>query len=315
MDVLSDVLTTVRLESAIHFCPELSAPWGIKVPVQSDRAVFYVVSRGSGYLELEGQESPISLVGGDLVMLPHGIAHVLRDRLQTPAIPLEELLKDGCPSGATRAMKHGGGGERSAIVSGYFRFENRAARLFLSALPPLIHIRVEDGQAVPWLDVTLRFLASESTSETPGAQIVMARLTDVLFIQILRAHLLQDAKTNRNEACRSQASLLRALIDPQLGKALELIHQQPHYPWTVAELAEQVGMSRTGFAIRFTRIAGLAPLDYVRKWRMHKAGDLLRHGENNIDEIAGRVGYESGAAFSKAFKREMGITPGVYRKE
>jgi AraC-like DNA-binding protein len=198
------------------------------------------------------------------------------------------------------------------MVSGYFRFENRAARLFLSALPALIHIRVEEGQTVPWLDLTLRFLASESTSDAPGAEIVMARLSDVLFIQILRAHITQEAR--EREICRSKANLLRAMVDPQMGRALELIHRQPHYSWTVAELAEQIGMSRTGFAVRFAKLAGIAPLDYVRKWRMHKAGDLLRHGESNIDEIAGLVGYESGAAFSKAFKREMGIAPGLYRK-
>jgi len=312
MDVLSDVLTTMRLQSAIHFCPELSAPWGIKVPAQSDRAVFYVVPRGSCYLEVDGLEAPVSLVGGDLVMLPHGAAHIMRDRLQTTAIPIEELMKEGCASKATRTLRHGGGGETSAIVSGYFKFENLAARLFLSALPSLIHIRVEDSHTVPWLDATLRFLASESTSEVPGAQIVVARLTDVLFIQILRAHIAQDVK--QKEERKSKANLLRALADPQMGKALELVHEQPDHPWTVAELAEQVGMSRTGFAVRFTKVAGIAPLDYVRKWRMRKAGDLLRQGESNLDEIAGRVGYESGAAFSKAFKREMGVTPGLYRR-
>src|SRR5690348_7367841 len=115
MDVLSDVLSTVRLTSAIHICPELTAPWGIAFPQQEDRAVFYVLSRGSCYLEIEGGEAPLTLVGGDLAMLPHGAAHVLRDRPQTPAIPIEELLRDGCP-GAARTLQHGGGGEKSELV-------------------------------------------------------------------------------------------------------------------------------------------------------------------------------------------------------
>ena len=118
MDVLSDVLTTVRLHSAIHFCPELSAPWGIEVPAQRDRALFYVLSRGSCYLEVDGLESPVPLVGGDLAMLPHGAAHTLRDRLHTPAIPLEALLREGGMSGAPRAFHHGGGGGKSALVAG-----------------------------------------------------------------------------------------------------------------------------------------------------------------------------------------------------
>ena len=312
MDVLSDVLTTVRLHSAIHFCPELSAPWGIEVPAQRDRALFYVLSRGSCYLEVDGLESPVPLVGGDLAMLPHGAAHTLRDRLHTPAIPLEALLREGCMSGVACAFHHGGGGGKSALVAGYFKFENRAANLFLAALPALIHIRAEDGQSVPWLEATLKFLASESTSEVPGAQIIMVRLTDVLFIQTLRAHIAQDAKDG--QTCTNEAGMFRALIDPQIGKALEVIHQQPDHPWTVAELAARVRMSRTGFAVRFTTMAGIAPLDYVRKWRMQKASDFLRQGEEPLEDIAGRVGYESGAAFSKAFKREMGLPPGRYRK-
>ena len=313
MDVLSDVLTTVRLHSAIHFCPELSAPWGIEVPAQRDRALFYVLSRGSCYLEVDGLESPVPLVGGDLAMLPHGAAHTLRDRLHTPAIPLEALLREGCMSGVARAFHHGGGGGKSALVAGYFKFENRAANLFLAALPALMHIRAEDGQSVPWLEATLKFLASESTSEVPGAQIIMVRLTDVLFIQTLRAYIAQDAKDG--QTCKNEAGMFRALIDPQIGKALEVIHQQPDHPWTVAELAARVSMSRTGFAVRFTKMAGVAPLEYVRKWRMQKALDLLRQGEEPLEEIAGRVGYESGAAFSKAFKLEMGLPPGLYRKE
>jgi AraC-like DNA-binding protein len=313
MDVLSDVLTTVRLHSAIHFCPELSAPWGIEVLAQRDRAIFYVLSRGSCYLEVDGLESPVPLVGGDLAMLPHGAAHTLRDRLHTPAIPLEALLREGCMSGGACAFHHGGGGGKSALVAGYFKFENRAANLFLAALPALIHIRAKDGQSVPWLEATLKFLASESTSEVPGAQIIMVRLTDVLFIQTLRAYIAQDAKDG--QTCKNEAGMFRALIDPQIGKALEVIHQQPDYPWTVAELAARVSMSRTGFAVRFTTMAGIAPLNYVRKWRMQKASDFLRQGEEHLEDIAGRVGYESGAAFSKAFKREMGLPPGLYRKE
>lgn len=305
------------LQSAISFCPEMSAPWGIQVPAQEDRAPFWVVSRGSCYLEVDGRETPLPLVGGDLILLPHGTAHTLRDRLQTPAIPLDRLLREGLANEETNSLHYGGGGGKSALVSGYFKFNDCIASQLIAPLPALIHIRAEGGQSggqsVPWLESMLRFLAAESTSNAPGTEIIRARLTDVLFIQILRAFLAQiDEDEN---SCEKKGSIIRALVDPQIGKALALIHQQTDYPWTVAGLAEQVNMSRTGFAVRFSKLAGIPPLDYLTKWRMEKAGALLLGGEESLDEIAHRVGYESGAAFSKAFKREIGILPGHYRKE
>jgi AraC-like DNA-binding protein len=312
MDVLSDVLSTVRLQGAIHSCPELSAPWGVAIPAQPDRAPFYVLSRGSCYLEVDGG-GPVPLAGGDVVMLPHGDAHTLRDRLQTPVIPLDRLLREDSQGTVPCALRHGGGGGKSAFVSGYFQFEGRTATQLVAPLPPLLHIPAEEGQSVPWLEATLKFLAAESTSASPGAQLVMARLTDVLFVQIVRAYIMQADP--QGEACQRRAGILRALVDPQIGKALGLMHQQLDHPWTVAELAQRVSMSRTGFAVRFAKLAGITPLDYLRKWRMQKASDLLRQGEANLEQIARRVGYGSGAAFSKTFKEELGLSPGLYRKE
>ncbi|NOT61977.1 MAG: helix-turn-helix transcriptional regulator [Acidobacteria bacterium] len=156
-------------------------------------------------------------------------------------------------------------------------------------------------------------MVEEAAAETPGSEIIRARLTDVLFVQILRAFIAQVTKLSQN--CKGPARLLRAFVDPQISQALTLIHQQPLRRWTVAELAEELGMSRTSFAVHFSQVAGITPLDYLRKWRIHRACDLLQQAEHNLDEIAERVGYESGAAFSKAFKREMSITPGLYRKQ
>jgi AraC-like DNA-binding protein len=313
MDVLSDVLTTVHLRSAIRFCPELSAPWGISVPAQTDRAVFYFLSRGSGYLESSVTPEAVPLAGGDLVMLPNGDAHKLRDRLDSPVVPLGNVLEGACCEGRpVPTAQHGGGGEKSSLVAGYFIFEDRATNHLLATLPHLIYIPSEEGCTVPWLDATLRFLSSESNSNVPGATIVLDRLTDVLFIQIVRAYIARHEKPEKE--CREQAGVLRALIDPKMGRALEAIHEHPNHPWTVAELASRAGMSRTAFAMRFSSMIGIGPLDYVRKWRMLKAADLLRRNETSLDDVAGRVGYESGAAFSKAFKREMGVPPGLYRK-
>ncbi len=308
MDVLTDVLNTVHLQSAVHFCTALTTPWGIRVPAQSDRAIFYVMTRGSCYLEVDRLKSPIALAGGDLVMLSHGDAHSLRDRLDSPIVPLADLVKE-CPKhNAHRSFQHGGGGSLTALVAGHFIFENQTSKPLLSALPRLIHIHGEYGQAVPWLDTTLKWMAAETNSKNPGAQIIASRLTDMLFIQILRADIAEHAGQ-----CNSKPGWLRALADPNIGKAFELIHEQPNHPWTVAELATQVNMSRTAFSLRFAELAGVPPLTYVTQWRMLKAGDFLHQGAATISEIATAVGYESEASFSKAFKREMGVAPGTYR--
>jgi AraC-like DNA-binding protein len=310
MDVLTDVLNTVHLQSAVHFCTALTTPWGIRVPAQNDRAIFYVMTRGSCYLEIEGHKPPVSLAGGDLVMLSHGDTHVLRDRLNSPVVPLAKLVKACNKCDPHHSIHHGGGGSLTAIVAGHFIFENQMSKPFLSALPRLIHIHGEHEQAVPWLDTTLKWMAAEANSKNPGAQIIASRLTDMLFIQILRAHIAANAG-----ACNGKAGWLRAIADLHLGKAFELIHEQPNHPWTVAELASHVNMSRTAFSMRFTQLAGMPPLAYVTKWRMLKASDILRQGKAAISEIAMHVGYESEASFSKAFKREIGVAPGAYRRE
>ncbi len=313
MDVLSDVLNTVRLRSAVQFCTELTAPWGLRVPAQNDQAVFYVVARGSCYLEVEGHKALVSLVGGDLVMLLHGNAHVLRDHPDSSAVPLARLAKKCDRHDACRSFQHGGGGSLTALVAGSFLFANPASKSFLTTLPPLIHIHGDRGQLVPWLETTLKWMAAETTSNSPGAQIMASRLTDMLFIQILRAHIAEHA--GKENAGEEKAGWLRALADAHIGKAFELIHEQPDHPWTVAELAARVNMSRTAFSLRFAHLAGLPPLAYVTKWRMLRAGDLLHQGAATISEIAAAVGYESEASFSKAFKREMGVAPGAYRRE
>jgi len=313
MDVLTDVLNTMHAQSHVQFSMELTAPWGIKAPAVTDSALFFVVTRGSCYIEIDGLEAPISLVGGDLVMLPHGNAHTLRDHLDSTAVALEGLAR-GCPMhNAHRVFRYGGGGSLTSMVAGHFIFESQVSKPFLSALPPLILIHGEQGQMVPWLETTLKWMAAEANSKNPGAQIMVSRLTDMLFIQILRSHIAECS--GRESDCRVKAGWLRAMADPNIGKAFEVIHEQPNHPWTVADLAAQVNMSRTAFSTRFTNLAGVPPLAYVTKWRMLKAGDFLRRGEATIAEIALSVGYESEASFSKAFKREMGVAPGMYRRE
>lgn len=311
MDVLSSFLSSVHLASEIYLSVEMSAPWGVSFPDQPDRALFYVLSRGSCYIEVEGEGGPLPLVGGDLVMLPGGNPHTMRDRPTTPTTPVEQVRAEGTID-EHGLFRSGGGGERTSMIVGRFRFENHAAIPLLSSMPRLIRMRSEIANSVPGLAVTLRLLSSEATSSHPGKEILMDRLADVLFVQILRAFVEHEEQEGR--ALEDRAGLMHALADPELSKALMLMHRKPEHPWTVAELAERVGMSRTAFAVRFKTKAGVGPLEHLTRWRVQKACELLREGKKGVDEVAWRVGYESAAAFSRAFKREVGLSPGAFRR-
>jgi AraC-like DNA-binding protein len=199
------------------------------------------------------------------------------------------------------------------MVQGCFQLENGETSPLLGALPSLIHMRGENGQVVPWLDVTLKFIACEATSQLPGTEITVARLTDILFIQTVRAYIAALPGCDGEQ--KGNGCWLRALVDEQIGKALTFMHARPNHSWTVAELASRVGMSRSAFSSRFTMLVGIPPLTYMTRWRMHKAGEMMRQGKVPMTEIARSAGYESEAAFSKAFKREIGVAPGTYRRQ
>ncbi|MBK7586430.1 MAG: AraC family transcriptional regulator [Myxococcales bacterium] len=304
VDVLTDVLQTVRVSSVCYGRVELGAPWGVQVE-KAEAASFHVLLRGNAWLEVDGRAEPVALASGDLFALPHGHAHTLRDSPDTVARPLSEVVTVGgaCTGGV---LKVGGNGAAATLVCGAFQFEDRRHNPLLNVLPPLVLIRGEEGRAVHWLEPTLQFMACEAASGRPGAETVVSRLADILFIQIVRGFLASTPE--------SQRGWLRALTEPQIGAALGLIHQDPREPWTVATLASKVGMSRSTFAGRFAELVGEPPLHYVTRWRMQRAASLLRDGKSTLADIADRVGYESEAAFSKAFKRWVGAAPGAYRR-
>ena len=311
MDVLSSFLSSVHLASEIYLSVEMSAPWGVSFPDQPERALFYVVSRGSCYIGIEGEGGPLPLVGGDLLMLPGGSPHTMRDRPDTTTTPVERVLELGNYD-EQGVFRQGGGGEKTSLIVGRFRFENHAAIPLLSSMPRLIRLRDDVAHSVPGLAATVRLFSSEAASTLPGKEILLDRLADVLFVQMLRAYVANEEHEGRSY--ESRAGLIQALMDPELSKALTLMHRKPEHPWTVGELAERVGMSRTAFAIRFKAKAGVGPLEHLTQWRVQKACELLREGRKTLDEVAWRVGYESAAAFSRAFKREIGVAPGTFRR-
>lgn len=303
-DVLTDVLETVRVGAACYGRVEAAAPWGIGVDADEEDAKFHVLLSGECWLDVEGQE-PIHLSGGDLVAIPHGHAHSLRDEPGSPIRPLADLIT--APSGKCQSsIALGGDGVSATLVTGSFHFEDRRNNPLLSVLPPVIVLPGEMSRNVHWLEPTLKFIACEAASGRPGAQTVVSRLADVLFIQIVRGYLASLPP--------GASGWLGALGDMQIGSALGLIHQSPELDWTVQSLAARVAMSRSAFASRFARLVGEPPLAYVTRWRMQKAAGLLRQSSGTLADIAERVGYDSEAAFSKAFKRAVGSAPGAYRR-
>jgi AraC-like DNA-binding protein len=298
-------MDAVRLRSRVFCRSELKAPWGMALRA-SDYAHFHVVERGGAWLRIEGRE-PVALAGGDLVVVPHGAGHTLTDSPATKARPLLELARRASSGGSgCTVMRAGGDGAETRLVCGSFRFERREAHPLLELLPPLIHLRPAEAPAAEWLEATLRFLAWETREARPGTETIVSRLTDVIFVQVLRAWI--------ESLPEGRGGWLGALRDRQVGAALALVHRFPERDWTNAALAEAVGMSRSRFAARFSALVGEPPLAYVTRWRLETAAGFLLDGGLSMGEIAARVGYESEPAFSKAFRRRFGVPPGAWRR-
>ncbi len=312
MDALSEVFRTIQLESTACYRVELSAPWAVQM-APFEGAVFLVVVRGSSWLEVEGIETQMPLVGGDLVVLPKGQRHALRDspsemtqaRLDNPMTEFDHLLQTHADAPAP-VLQVGGSGLSTTVMYGRFRFIPLPENPLLSALPPLLIVKGEEGRTVEWLDTTMQFMASEMAIARPGAQTVINHLASILLVQAVRAYIA-------NQGC-SERCWLKALTDPAIGVALNLIHRHPERAWTVEELAEQVGISRTTFFTQFRQLVGEPPNKYLTRWRMQRASQILRLEHITLNEVASLVGYESEASFSKAFKQWMGRSPGAYRK-
>jgi AraC-like DNA-binding protein len=305
MDVLTDVFTAMRVESVVYGRLELTAPWGFNAEAFQQTtfdAKFGLIVRGNCWLSVEGIPEPIPLTGGDCYVLTHGHDYGLRDSPHTRTQPFTEVLR-GQRGDVTY---YGGGGVPTTIIGGIFKFDGPNGKPLIDLLPPLIHVRAGQARTLA-LQTTLQLLAAETAAPGPGSQLVASRLADILFVQVIRTYLAYEEP--------SKTGWLGALSHPQIGAALKAMHEQIEHSWSVAALASEVGMSRSAFALRFKQVVGESPLEYLTHWRMYKASRLLREGDRKLIEIANAVGYDSDAAFNKAFKRVLGVTPGEYRQK
>lgn len=303
-DVLGDVLISLHLRSSLYCRAIMRAPWGLSI---SRRAVasFHVVTAGTGWLSVEGADAPVLLSEGDLVILPHGHAHTLTDQPGTPVIRLEDL-EPADAAEVAGVFSGGGGGAVTTLVCGELRFEDYPTHPLFSILPPCMHLRSQHSRSAPPLRTLVRLVRTEASESRLAADMVITRLSEVLFIQAVRAQL--DAMSD------SAAGWLGALADPQIGQAMALIQRQPEEPWTVESLAGRVGLSRSAFSAKFRRLVGESPMQYITRVRLTRAATLLRTQAAPLTVVATAVGYDSDVAFSKAFKRTFGMAPGAYRR-
>jgi AraC-like DNA-binding protein len=303
-DLLAELLRSIRLRKSIYFRPEFRAPWGIRI--DRPMTTFHIVTHGMCWLELDGATDPLRLSAGDLVVLPRGHAHVIRDAPTTPAVDFFELIKRSTPD-ATRKIRAGGNGRVTRFLCGAMQFQSGVTDSLLAILPSLIVVKGQKGRSPRWLQATIMQIVDELGSDRGCTEAVVTRLGDVIFIHAASAHLdksLDGAKLG----------WLAGLRDEQVGRALALLHARPHEPWTLETLADHLGIGRTTLAEKFSRLVGEPPIRYLTRLRLDAASVLLRSSDDKLGAIAAAVGYSSVAAFAKAFKRQVGTTPGDYRR-
>jgi AraC-like DNA-binding protein len=314
VDVLSEVLKTVKLEGAVFYRAEFSAPWSIRSPASSVLAphlapgaghviIYHLLTEGSAYAGLE-DGAMTSLEAGNIVIFPHGDAHMMGNGRPSRAVDaakeFERVLSQGL-----KISRMGGGGEITRFICGYMACEPRLAQVFLSGLPRLLTVNIRNDAAGQWLENSILYSVGETDASRAGAEAVLAKLSEVLFVETLRRYIV--------EMPPGQTGWLAGARDEQVGKALAFLHRKPAYPWTIAKLAEEVGISRSVLAERFRQYLGEPPMSYLTRWRLQLGTQKLSTTSWSVAQIALNVGYESEAAFNRAFKREFGSPPARFR--
>ncbi len=304
MDALTDILNTLRMHGSLYFRTELSAPWGVAVPEKGKAARFHIAIRGQCWLHVEGKEQPIFLSNGDLVIIPHGAAHILSDGPETTARPLQDVLSDTQYAGQGTLI-YGGGGPGCTLVCGEFAFDERESHPLLENLPSVLCITADQSHNAKWLDSVMSFVAHEAANMHPGAHAIIDRLSEIIFIQAVRLTL---------EHSKQNIPFLSAFTDKRINAVLTQIHVDPAFKWSVENLGRIANMSRSAFSNRFSELVGMSPLQYLMFVRLQKASRLLLESALSLAQISESVGYQSEAAFSLAFSRQFGCRPGEYRK-
>lgn len=316
MDAFSEILSGVKLNGALFFNAEFSAPWGVDTPASQELTpilapgaphlvIYHYVIDGNAFAHMEGRS--VALRPGDIVVLPHGAPHTMTSEARAAESRESPAVRSKVQSRDLTMLKAGGGGERTRLVCGYMACDPLMSRPILSGLPPIFKVNVRTDRSGQWLESSILQLVEEASSARVGSQAMLAKLSEALFVDTLRRYVASLPE--------EETGWLSGSRDPVVGKSLGLMHQQVDYPWTIADLAKQVGLSRSALVERFTRYLSEPPMTYLTRWRLQLAARALAKTPKGVAEIASEVGYESEAAFNRAFKREFGLPPARYRRE
>lgn len=304
VDPLGAALHFLHMNGVFYTRSEFTAPWALDLPAIPNCLMFHVVTSGHCWLEVEGTDAHL-LQPGNLALVPHGEGHQLLSEPGIPAAKLFDLPREQI-SKRYEILRYGQGGEAAHLICGAVQFDHPAAHQLIRILPKLIFIETWHSPQMEWIQSTLRLMAAEASELRPGGETIITRLADILVIQTIRSWIAEDPL--------AQTSWLGALHDKQIGYAILLIQRDPARAWTVASLADAVAMSRSAFAARFKELVGEPPIQYITRWRMNVAVTWLKDDDISLGELADRLGYLSEAAFSRAFKRFIGVSPGTARR-
>ena len=317
MDVLSEVLKAVRLDGALFYNGEFSAPWCFRSPASRAVApylspdsghviIFHLLTEGRGYAHIEGEGRPVPLNAGDIIIFPHGDPHFMGNGSGVKAVDMAQELQRISSQGL-KISRMGGGGEITKFICGYMACEPQLSRVFLGGLPPVLKINIRNDASGQWLEDSIRYSVGNADASRPGGEAVIAKLSEVLFVEALRRYIALLPP--------EQTGWLAGVRDPEVGKALALMHRRPAHPWTIAALANDVGISRSVLAERFRRYLSETPIAYLTRWRLQLAAQMLNSTSSGVAQIAAEVGYESEPAFNRAFKRQFGHPPARFRNQ
>jgi AraC-like DNA-binding protein len=316
MDVLSEVLKVVKLEGALYYNAEFTAPWAFRAPPSrvlvphfapggGHVIIYHLLTEGRGFAGLEhGERIPIA--AGDVIIFPHGDSHILGNGAPVDPVDNERELHSILAQGLKLACA-GGGGEVTKFVCGYMSCDPHLSQVLLAGLPAVLKVNVRGGAAGQWLENSIRFSVREADAARAGGEAVLAKLSEVLFVETLRRYI--------SALPADQTGWLAGARDPEVGKALALLHRHPAQPWTIADLAREAGLSRSVLAERFRHYLGEPPMSYLTRWRLQLGAQRLKSSSRSVAEVAAEVGYESEAAFNRAFKREYSVPPARFRAE
>jgi len=318
MDAFSEILSGVKLNGAVFFNAEFSAPWGFSVPPSKQMSIastlapgtahfllYHLVVDGSAVVEMADGQA-LDLKSGDIVIFPNGDAHDMSSKGAKRPFP-NYGISDKIVARDLSPLHAGGGGETSRFVCGYMICDPHISRPILSGLPPVFKVNIRTDRSGQWLESSILHLVEEAISGRVGSEAMLAKLSEVLFVDTLRRYVAGLPEQQRG--------WLTGARDPIVGKSLGLMHRRIAHPWTIASLADEVGISRSALVERFTRYLSQPPMAYLTRWRLQLAARSLERTSRGVAEIAGDVGYESEAAFNRAFKREFGQPPGRYRSD